>query len=125
MAAAGYTGGGEYTSADELARALEDADGDLIKQIRTLREQLKEAAETEMVLKGQITDLKQKAAQNPVLTAANQQFSALAKVSDQEQRRTKLMELSDSQARALYKGLMCEFESLGAWLGRPLIRFLI
>jgi hypothetical protein len=92
LAAAGYAGK-EYASADELARALEDADGDLIKQIRTLREQLKEASETEAVLKGQITDLKQKAAQNPALTAANQQFSALAKVSDQEQRRTKLMEL--------------------------------
>jgi phage shock protein A len=76
-----------------LARALEDADGDLIKQIRTLREQLKEASETEAALKAQITDLRQKAAQNPALTAANQQFSALAKVSDQEQRRTKLMEL--------------------------------
>jgi hypothetical protein len=89
LAAAGYAGT-EYASADG---ALEEADGDLIKQIRTLREQLKEAAETEMVLKGQITDLKQNGEQNPVLAAANQQFSVLAKVSDQEQRRTKLMEL--------------------------------
>ena len=92
LAAAGYAGT-EYASADELARALEDADGDLIKQIRTLREQLKEAAETEMVLKGQITTLKQNGEQNPVLVEANQQFSALAQVGDQEQRRTKLMEI--------------------------------
>ena len=92
LAAAGYAGT-EYASADELARALEDADGDLIKQIRTLREQLKEAAETEAALKAQITDLKQNPAQNPVLAAANQQFSALAQVGDQEQRRTKLMEI--------------------------------
>ena len=82
-----------FTATLQLARALEEADGDLIKQIRTLREQLKEATETEATLKGQITTLRQHAAQNPVLVEANHQFSALRQVSDQEERHTKLMEL--------------------------------
>ena len=99
MAASGRSGS-EYASADELAAALQEAESNLLATVREQREKLLDTQEAESTLKtlvsklrAEITTLKQKAKPNPALIAANQQFSALAKVSDQEQRRTKLMEV--------------------------------
>ena len=107
LAASGRSGS-EYASADELAAALEEAESNLLTAIREQRERLKVADGTEAALKAQVshlraevTTLKQKskqmaAPQNPVLVKATRQFSALAKVGNQEQRRTKLMEVCES-----------------------------
>ena len=90
LAAAGRSGC-EYASADEIAAALEEADGDLIKQIRSLREQLQEARETEAALKCQIRSL-QNASPPDALKSADAKVSALlAKTKDTNERVDVLM----------------------------------
>jgi TolA-binding protein len=90
LAASGRSGS-EYASADELTAALQEAESDLLKTVRQQRERLQEADETEAALKSQISQLRaqitimkhSKDKQAPVLSIANQKFSALAQVSDQ------------------------------------------